>query len=391
VDAILQANHGDGAGAKALAAVTEAKRYMGTPYQWGGSTPQTGFDCSGLMQWAYAHAGVQIPRVTYDQVHLGEAVKSQADLKPGDLIFFGDPNQPHHVAMSLGGDKFIHAPSTGDVVKVSSLNESYFKSEYAGARRIDLSGAAPVAQASAAPPIDQADVAKAHAAVARDAAEARRGNSAVFMAVKAQEATKQHHATVMFMKAIDPSQVKATAAAAPASAPVAAPAAGSDAAMAQNPGDAVPAGELALQDIGPIGDYPGDRAGQPALANWLADEAQKAGLPRELPVMASLVESDIRNLKGGDADSAGFFQMRVGTWDVVPEYHGYRQDPNLQAKWFIDQALEVKRKAIENGDVHFGKDPSSWGNWIADIERPASEYRGRYQLRLDEAQRILGK
>jgi hypothetical protein len=341
------------------------------------------------MQWAYAQAGVKIPRVTYDQVDIGQPVASQSDLKPGDLIFFGDAKNPHHVAMSLGGDKFIHAPSTGDVVKVSSLDEPYFKSEYAGARRIDLSGAAPAAQAAAATPaapaapaIDPAEVAKAHAAVARDAAEARRGNSAIFMAVKAQEATKQHHATVMFMKAIDPSQAKAAAATAPPTTSA------GDADMAQQPGAPVPSDELALADVGPIGDYPGDRAGQPALAKWLADEAQKAGLPRELPVMASLVESDVKNVKGGDADSAGFFQMRVGIWDKT-EYAGYRQNPNLQAKWFIDQALEVKRKAIAAGDVNFGKDPSKWGEWIADVERPATEYRGRYQLRLGDARGLL--
>jgi hypothetical protein len=160
--------------------------------------------------------------------------------------------------------------------------------------------------------------------------------------------------------------------------------------MVQAVGAPVPANELALADVGPIGDYPGDRASQSELAKWLADEAQKAGLPRELPVMASLVESDVRNVKGGDADSAGFFQMRVGIWDKVAEYRGYRQDPNLQAKWFIDQALEVKRKAIAAGDVNFGKDPSRWGQWIADVERPATEYRGRYQLRLGEARGLLG-
>src|SRR3954454_19405801 len=134
------------------------------------------------MQWGYAQAGIKLPRVTYDQVDIGTAVQ-ESDLKPGDLIFFGDKNSPHHVAMSLGGDKFIHAPSTGEVVKVSSLNEPYFKSEFSGARRIDMSGpaaaaasapaAAPVAPA--APAIDPAEVAKAHAAVARDAAEVRRG------------------------------------------------------------------------------------------------------------------------------------------------------------------------------------------------------------------------
>ena len=190
--------------------------------------------------------------------------------------------------MSLGGDKFIHAPSTGDVVKVSSLNEPYFKSEYAGARRIDTSGAAVAASASTAPAaapgapaVDPAEVAKAQAAVARDAAEARRGDSAIFMAVKAQEATKQHHATVMFMKAIDPSQAKAHAAAAGAAVtPTTAPSAGSDAAMAQNPGDPVPANELAVGDIGPVGTYPGDQASQAELAKWLADEAPEGRAAR---------------------------------------------------------------------------------------------------------------
>jgi hypothetical protein len=102
------------------------------------------------------------------------------------------------------------------------------------------------------------------------------------------------------------------------------------------------------------------------------------------------VESDVKNVKGGDADSAGFFQMRVGIWDKG-EYAGYRQNPNLQAKWFIDQALAIKRQRIAAGDTGFGKDPSSWGNWIADVERPAVQYRGRYQLRLDEARGLLGR
>jgi hypothetical protein len=161
--------------------------------------------------------------------------------------------------------------------------------------------------------------------------------------------------------------------------------------MVQAVGAPVPANELALADVGPIGDYPGDRASQAELAKLLGDEAQKAGLPRELPVMASLVESDVKNVKGGDADSAGFFQMRVGIWDKVPDYTGYRQNPNLQAKWFIDQALAIKRQRIAAGDTNFGKDPSAWGNWIADVERPAAPYRGRYQLRLDEARGLLGR
>ena len=113
-------------------------------------------------------------------------------------------------------------------------------------------------------------------------------------------------------------------------------------------GAPVPAGELALQEVGPIGTYPGDKASQAELAKWLGDEAEKAGLPRELPVMASLVESGVKNLKGGDADSAGFFQMRVGIWDQGP-YKGYRTDPQLQAKWFIDNALAVKKQRLAAG------------------------------------------
>jgi hypothetical protein len=209
----------------------------------------------------------------------------------------------------------------------------------------------------------------------------------------------------MFMKAIDPKQ--ASAAATPVAAPAVAPAAPAVAAAAAVPGAPaaaasavpdpnaqavgapVPASELNVMDVGPIGDYPGDKASQAQLAQWLASEAKRAGLPPELPVMASLVESGVKNLKGGDADSAGFFQMRVGIWDQGA-YAGYRQDPHLQAKWFIDEALAVKRKAIAAGDVNFGKDPSKWGDWIADIERPAAQFRYRYGLRLGEARNLLG-
>ena len=135
-------------------------------------------------------------------------------------------------------------------------------------------------------------------------------------------------------------------------------------------------------------DYPGDNASQAELAKWLGKQAEKAGLPPELPVMASLVESGVKNLNHGDADSVGFFQMRVGIWNKG-EYAGYPEKPELQAKWFIDTALDVKRNAIAKGDADFGKDPAKWGEWIADTERPAEQYRYRYQLRLDEARKLL--
>jgi hypothetical protein len=136
-------------------------------------------------------------------------------------------------------------------------------------------------------------------------------------------------------------------------------------------------------------EYPGDGATKQQLAAWLGAQAEKAGLPRELPVMAALVESGLANLSGGDADSAGFFQMRSSVWNSG-DYTGYAGRPELQAKWFIDHALAVKQQRIAAGESDFGKDPSAWGNWIADIERPAEQYRGRYQLRLDEARKLFG-
>jgi len=102
--------------------------------------------------------------------------------------------------------------------------------------------------------------------------------------------------------------------------------------------------------------------------------------------MASLVESGVKNLKGGDADSAGFFQMRVGIWDKGP-YKGYRTNPQLQAKWFIDNALAVKRQRLAAGKSV--TDPSAFGDWIADVERPAAQFRYRYQLQLSQARKLL--
>ena len=389
---------GGGAGPKALAALKEAQKYTGTAYRYGGSTPQTGFDCSGLVQWAYAKAGVQLPRVTDAQFAAGNGKPVGRDkLVAGDLVFFGKPGNIYHVGISMGGDKFLHAPKTGDVVKVASLDDSYFSQNFAGGRRFDeASGAAaaPAAGAAAAAPaaaIDPKAVAEAQAAVARDAAEVKRANSGLFMAVKAQE--ERRHKTVQFMKAIDPNDAKAAAAPAPADAAAVAPPAAVESAAAppaavEPSGTPVDAGEPIQLPDDISDDYPGNKASKDELAKWLAKQADKHGLPPELPVMASLVESGVKNLNFGDADSVGFFQMRVGIWNQG-EYKGFPEHPELQAKWFIDQALAVKKQAIARGDADFGKDPSKWGEWIADIERPAEQYRGRYQLRLKEARGLL--
>jgi hypothetical protein len=354
------------AGAKAVAALDEAMKYKGTDYVWGGSSPQTGFDCSGLVQWAYAKQGIEIPRVTDQQILAknGDNV-DRKDLVPGDLVFFRDPSgYVHHVGISMGGDKFLHAPHTGDVVKESSLDEPYYAQQFAGGRRFD---ATPVGAPEAVP--EPAAVDAASAALARDAAEVRNPHSMIFKALTKQEAS-HHNSTVRFMPAIKPEDVQAPG---PQFQRVAAAAAPLD--------PTAVAGSL---------EYPGDNATKAQLAAWLAAQAQKAGLPPELPVMAALVESRLANLAGGDADSAGFFQMRVGIWDTGP-YKGYREHPELQAKWFIDHALAVKKARIAAGDANFGGDPSTWGNWIADIEQPAAQYRGRYALQLDQARQLLGR
>jgi cell wall-associated NlpC family hydrolase len=116
-------------------ALSVAMRYIGTPYQWGGSSPATGFDCSGLVQYAYEQEGIQLPRVAAEQFDVGVPV-SRNDLRPGDAVFFQDPNgYVHHVGLYVGDGKFIDAPETGEDVRIDSLSEPYFAEQFAGARR----------------------------------------------------------------------------------------------------------------------------------------------------------------------------------------------------------------------------------------------------------------
>jgi cell wall-associated NlpC family hydrolase len=136
--ASISAGAGDAnfASPKAHEAFEAAKKELGTPYQWGGSSPQTGFDCSGLMQWAYHQAGVNLPRVADEQFNVGTPV-SIGNLREGDLVFFriggGDVD---HVGMYVGNNQFLEAPRTGEDVQYANLNDPYWKSQFAGARRI---------------------------------------------------------------------------------------------------------------------------------------------------------------------------------------------------------------------------------------------------------------
>src|SRR6185503_12005349 len=127
------------AGPHAREAVAVARTFLGLPYRWGGSSPSTGFDCSGLVQWAYAKAGISIPRVTDQQILAPGATKvGRHHLLPGDLVFFRDSTgYVHHVGMSLGGDRFIESPRTGLKVRISSLDDPYYAEQFTGGRRFD--------------------------------------------------------------------------------------------------------------------------------------------------------------------------------------------------------------------------------------------------------------
>ena len=236
------------------------------------------------------------------------------------------------------------APQTGEVVKVSSLDEPYFAQQFAGGRRV-AGQASPDAAAGPASTPPTSATPGAGAAV-----------SGVFAAVGAH--TRNGPGTVGVLAAVANHR-------APAASPL--------------------AGMASASSAGP---YPGNGAPKAALAEWLAANARARGMPGELPVMAALAESSLANLNGGDRDSVGFFQMRTSIWDHG-QYAGYLHRPALQIKWFADQAARVRSQWIADGRGDPATEPDHWGQWIADIEQPAAQYRGRYQPMLTEARRLL--
>jgi hypothetical protein len=103
--------------------VAEARKYIGTPYVWGGTDPKRGLDCSGLVQLVYKNLGYDVPRVSYEQATAGTAVKGGlVNARPGDILAFGSP--VHHVAIYMGGGKMIEAPRPGLKVREIDVYET---------------------------------------------------------------------------------------------------------------------------------------------------------------------------------------------------------------------------------------------------------------------------
>ena len=121
-------------------ALLQALLSLGVDYRYGGNSPATGFDCSGLVAHVYEQAwGIRLPRNTRAQSQAGVAV-SLAELQPGDLLFYDTLKRPYsHVGIYLGEGKFVHAPKTGAQVRVESLKSAYWAQRYNGARRIEPS------------------------------------------------------------------------------------------------------------------------------------------------------------------------------------------------------------------------------------------------------------
>ena len=112
-------------------AVKVARRYLGVRYVYGGSSPHSGFDCSGLVRYVFGRVGIALPHSSYAQFDLGHRV-ARGSLRPGDLVFFDGVG---HVGIYIGGGRFIHAPHTGTRVSVASL-AGWYSARYDGARRL---------------------------------------------------------------------------------------------------------------------------------------------------------------------------------------------------------------------------------------------------------------
>jgi cell wall-associated NlpC family hydrolase len=116
---------------KEHAIVRYARRFIGTPYSWGGTSPRTGFDCSGFVRYVYAHFGISLPHSSFGDLWRGHRV-TRRNLEPGDIVFFDGNN---HVGIYIGGNRMIHAPHSGAVVSITTMS-GWYSQTYDAARRL---------------------------------------------------------------------------------------------------------------------------------------------------------------------------------------------------------------------------------------------------------------
>ncbi len=133
--AVRETNEGDG---RIQRLIKRGLALLGTPYRWGGTTPENGFDCSGLVGYVYRNTlGIELPRISRDMANVGELVRDRDALQQGDLVFFSRRGaRVDHVGLYLGDGKFLHAPRTGKDVEVTTLASGYWSHRFLKARRV---------------------------------------------------------------------------------------------------------------------------------------------------------------------------------------------------------------------------------------------------------------
>ena len=126
--------------------ISRARTMIGMPYVRGGRNPG-GFDCSGLVQWAYKNEGISLPRTAREQSQVGTRITDVEEMRAGDIVAFRHPRRGYHTGIYVGDGKFIHSPHRRDRVKISSLSDPYFRTTFLGARRVCADAEAAIARA----------------------------------------------------------------------------------------------------------------------------------------------------------------------------------------------------------------------------------------------------
>lgn len=118
--------------------LNKAMTLLGTPYRWGGNSPEAGFDCSGLVGYVYrTQLGVELPRISRDMAQVGELVRDRGELQEGDLVFFSRRGRNvDHVGLYIGEGRFVHAPRSGKNVEISTLDSGYWSQKFMKGRRV---------------------------------------------------------------------------------------------------------------------------------------------------------------------------------------------------------------------------------------------------------------